>query len=141
MNYLYTNKKQLTNELTSLNNNIKSLRELKNFTQEYMASSLSITQAGYSKIEKGKTQLSFSKLEKIANVLDVNLETIIKFDAKEYFNTTTNIKATNNEKKITNSNNDNVVQKLYQDKIGLLELLLERTDLELQYYKKKFGPF
>jgi transcriptional regulator with XRE-family HTH domain len=141
VNYLYTNKKQLTNELTSLNNNIKSLRELKNFTQEYMASSLSITQAGYSKIEKGKTQLSFSKLEKIANVLDVNLETIIKFDAKEYFNTTTNIKATNNEKKITNSNNDNVVQKLYQDKIGLLELLLERTDLELQYYKKKFGPF
>lgn len=32
---------------------IKSIRELKNLTQEYMAEKLDISQAAYSKLEKG----------------------------------------------------------------------------------------
>lgn len=35
-----------------INQNVKSIRELKNYTQEYMSEQLGMTQAGYSKIEK-----------------------------------------------------------------------------------------
>ncbi len=52
----------------SIKNKIKSIRELKNYTQEYMADQLGVTQAGYSKIEKGKTILSFAKLVEIARI-------------------------------------------------------------------------
>ena len=37
---------------------IKNIRELKNFTQEYMAEKLDISQAAYSKMEKGDTKIS-----------------------------------------------------------------------------------
>lgn len=36
-----------------IGNKIKNIRELKNFTQEYMAEKLDISQAAYSKLEKG----------------------------------------------------------------------------------------
>ena len=65
---------------------IKSIRELKNYTQEYIADQLGITQAGYSKIEKGKTSLSLDKLEQLALILYLPLENIINFESQKYFN-------------------------------------------------------
>lgn len=65
---------------------IKKLRELKNFTQEYMAGSLDMTQSAYSKIETGETDVSYSKLEKIAMVLQIRPEDIISFNEHMVFN-------------------------------------------------------
>ena len=48
-----------------------------------MATQLGITQAGYSKIEKGKTSLSYEKLVEIGRILDVSVEDIISFDYTE----------------------------------------------------------
>ena len=64
----------------TIKNKIKNIRELKNYTQEYMAERLGVTQAGYSKIEKGKTSLSYEKLVEIGRILDVSVEDIISFD-------------------------------------------------------------
>ena len=55
---------------SSIINNIKNIRELKNYTQEYMASQLGLTQSGYNKIEKGKTILGHNRLIKIAEILE-----------------------------------------------------------------------
>ena len=44
---------------------IKKLRELRNYTQTYMAIELDITQQGYSKIEK-EGRLTVDQLDKIA---------------------------------------------------------------------------
>ena len=71
---------------SSIKSKIKSIRELKNYTQEYMADQLGVTQAGYSKIEKGKTSLSYEKLVEIGKILDVSVEDIISFDYDKYFN-------------------------------------------------------
>lgn len=65
---------------------IKKLRELKNFTQEHMANSLSMTQSAYSKIETGETDISYSKLEKVAEVLQLRPEDIITFNEHLVFN-------------------------------------------------------
>lgn len=121
-------------------NSIKSIRELKNYTQEYMAEAMGITQAGYSKIEKGKTGLSLTKLEKIAQILNVSIESILTFDTKRYIDS---FKVKGNQFNPTSSqtNSINTVEKLYQDKIVLLELLLKKTDSELIRYKEKFGAF
>mgnify|MGYP006188268345 CR=1 FL=1 len=42
-------------------------------------------------------------------------------------------------KTITGSGDPKGIVKLYQDKVLLLERLLQRTDRELELYKKKFG--
>ena len=81
---------------SSIKNKIKSIRELKNYTQEYMADQLGVTQAGYSKIEKGKTILSFVKLVEISKILEVSVEDIISFDSQRYFNNFNKVKGNNN---------------------------------------------
>lgn len=125
---------------TSIKNKIKSIRELKNYTQEYMADQLGVTQAGYSKIEKGKTILSYVKLVEIARILEVSVEDIISFDSQRYFNSFNTVKGNNNNGSILiNSNNDEALKELYEDKIKLLEKLLNKTEEELNLYKKKFG--
>lgn len=125
---------------TSIKNKIKSIRELKNYTQEYMADQLGVTQAGYSKIEKGKTVLSYIKLVEIARILDVSVEDIISFDSQRYFNNFNNVKGNNNGSILINQDNNETLKTLYEDKIKLLEKLLKKTEEELYRYKKKFGP-
>lgn len=124
---------------TSIKNKIKSIRELKNYTQEYMAKQLGVTQAGYSKIEKGITVLSYEKLVAIAHILEVSVEDIISFDRHRYFNSFNNVKGNNNGSVLINSDSSVTLKKLYEDKIKLLEKLLDRTEGELDRYKEKFG--
>lgn len=116
---------------------IRNIRELKNLTQEYMAERLEMSQAGYSKIENGQTNVSHSKLNEIANILDVKPEEIMTFDGQKYFNSPNNVKGNNNG--ITIQPFDEEIKKLYEDKISLLEKLLSKTEVELERYKRKFG--
>ncbi|MBE8726911.1 helix-turn-helix transcriptional regulator [Flavobacterium hungaricum] len=123
----------------TIKNKIKSIRELKNYTQEYMAERLGVTQAGYSKIEKGKTSLSYDKLVEIGRILDVSVEDIISFDYHRYFNGFNKITGNNNGSILINTDSTSVLKELYEDKIVLLEKLLSRTEIELDRYKEKFG--
>lgn len=66
--------------------NIKKLRELKNFTQAYMATQLDMSISGYAKIETNRTDVSLSKISKIADILETDISKILNFDAKTIFN-------------------------------------------------------
>jgi transcriptional regulator with XRE-family HTH domain len=61
---------------------IKKIREFRNFTQQYMADQLDISQNAYSKIENGTTKITIDRLEKIANLLNVPLETILSHETQ-----------------------------------------------------------
>ena len=52
---------------------IRSIRESKNWSQEDMAVKLNMSVNGYSKIERGETKAYNSHLERIAEVLNVEL--------------------------------------------------------------------
>jgi transcriptional regulator with XRE-family HTH domain len=65
---------------------IKKFRELKNYTQQYMADQLELSISGYGKIERDETDISVSRLEKIAAILGVDIQTILSFDEKHIFN-------------------------------------------------------
>lgn len=70
----------------AIGNKIKKVRELKNYTQDYMAQRLEMSQAGYSKIESDESDISFTKLNLISEILEVKLEDLISFDEKYVFN-------------------------------------------------------
>lgn len=117
---------------------IKSIRELKNYTQGYMAEELGITQAAYSKIESGQTKLTVSKINDIAQIFDMPVEDLVAYDSQRYFNSFNNVKGSNNGSVIGNGDVE-LITKLYEDKINLLERLLHATENELLRYKEKYG--
>lgn len=65
---------------------IKQLRELKNFTQEYMAQQLGLSTRAYSKIETGETQLTVNRLNEISHILGITPVEVLGFDDKQVFN-------------------------------------------------------
>ena len=117
-----------------IGNKIKNIRELKNFTHEYMAEKLEVSQAAYSKIEKGNTKISQDKLQKIAEILDVNPNDITDFDNKKVLNSYNSIKGNNSN--ITYNEQDSIlIRQLYEDKITLLEKLLQKQEEEIKNLK------
>ena len=68
---------------------LKNLRELKNFTQEYMAQQLGLTTRAYSKIETGETQLTINRLNEISKILNVDPIEALGFDHQNIFNNCT----------------------------------------------------
>mgnify|MGYP003545608898 CR=1 FL=1 len=56
-----------------VHNKIRSIRIEKNLSQEYIATSLNISQSYYAKIENGKSSLTISDFFKILNVLEIDV--------------------------------------------------------------------
>lgn len=72
---------------------IRTIRDIKGFSQEYVAKQLHITPQAYSKIELNKTALDEEKLRHIATVFGVSVDEIKNFDNQKYIfsNNTNNI--------------------------------------------------
>lgn len=56
---------------------IRTMRELRHWSQEEMAARLSMSTNGYAKLERGETRLNIPKLEQIAGVLNVDLNDLM----------------------------------------------------------------
>jgi len=61
---------------------IKQLRTIKGFSQEDMADKLNISWATYSRIERGKVDITISRLVQIAKVLKVSLPELVSTSTK-----------------------------------------------------------
>lgn len=70
----------------SIGKKIKQLRELRNLTQAHMANELGLSLGGYGKIERDETDVTISRLNKIAEILDTSISTILSFDSSQVFN-------------------------------------------------------
>jgi len=63
---------------------IKKLREARNFTQEFMANNLKISQNSYSRIETENVKLTTERLKEIAKILEVPAEYLLNTEAPIY---------------------------------------------------------
>jgi transcriptional regulator with XRE-family HTH domain len=108
---------------------IKQIRELKNFTQEYVAQQLGLSTRAYSKIETGETQLTINRLNEISGIFGVPPMEVLGFDDKKVFNFY-------NSNDINNVKNINMPEKLIQqyeetiqalkEQIAVMKLLMEK---------------
>ena len=57
--------------------NIRNKREHRNYTQEYLAAKLDISQNAYSKIELGYTKITVERLFQIADVLEYDITDLL----------------------------------------------------------------
>ena len=106
---------------------IKKIREYRNYTQQFMADSLDLSQNAYCKIENGTTKLTIDRLEEIATILDVPVESILS-SSNQTFNIQNNDKLYGHIENLYEANKE-----LMEKQIGLLqtqnEHLLKTIDL------------
>jgi len=96
---------------------IKNYRELKGFSQEYMASKLHISCSAYSRIERNEVNLGLDKLIRISEVFNISLEKIIFGDDHENKLMAQEAEAEYKQKLVENSR----LLKAYQDQVNLLK--------------------
>lgn len=74
---------------------IRSYRELKGYSQDYMARKLHISSSAYSRIERAEVNLTIEKLIQIAEIFKVELEQILFGD--DHHSKHSNLKANDPE--------------------------------------------
>ena len=105
---------------------IKQIRELRNYTQEYVAEKLGMSSAGYSRIERNQVDVNYEKLNKLASIFEVDVSELIKFDDKAIFNFQT----------INNTSAGNGINfQLNNNEKQLYEALIEQLKSENTYLK------
>jgi transcriptional regulator with XRE-family HTH domain len=57
--------------------NIRKIREYRDYTQDYLAAKLKISQNAYSKIELGYSKLTIDRLFQIAEILEVEVSHLL----------------------------------------------------------------
>lgn len=60
-------------EIVSVNEKIRVMREVNQWSQEEMANKMNMSTNGYAKIERGETKLSLHKLEQIAAIFNIDV--------------------------------------------------------------------
>jgi transcriptional regulator with XRE-family HTH domain len=66
--------------------NIRKIRDIRGFSQEFVAEKLDLSQSAYSKIEQGKTLLTEELKEKIAATLEVSKKLLESYNDNMIFN-------------------------------------------------------
>ena len=64
--------------------NIRKHRELKGFSQEYMAHQLNVNQSTYAKMENSSTKITIDKLFSVAKLLETDVSEILDLKIKQF---------------------------------------------------------
>ncbi|RZL34481.1 MAG: XRE family transcriptional regulator [Pedobacter sp.] len=67
--------------------NIRKIREYRDYTQDYLAAKLKISQNAYSKIELGYSKLTIERLFQIASILEVDVTRLLTLEHAELIRT------------------------------------------------------
>lgn len=107
------------------------MRMYKGWSQEEMADKLHMALSGYAKIERGKTDVNYSRLQQIANIFEVELSDLVGLNEKNVLDFFEN----------TNSNHiSNVNVSIYESnvkqEIEMLRLVNEQQAKEIDYLKE-----
>jgi transcriptional regulator with XRE-family HTH domain len=99
---------------------IKLLREVHNYTQEYVADALEISQNTYSLIEKGETKLTIDRLDRLAKLYRMDVVDLIRLNEQTFIHTITHSQGVCAQQVTINQMPDEE-RKLYHDTISRLE--------------------
>ncbi len=98
------------------------LRISKDWSQQFMADRLGMSQANYARLESGKVKLDMSRLEEILNILEIPLDTVL------------NPRKTVLEESVLNLTNEYIL-KLRSEKEDLLRIRVEKLEDEVKFLR------
>ena len=105
-------------------NLIREARRRKDFSQDYMANLLDISQSQYSKLENGEANFDVSKLGALLDALELNPLEVIEFSEKQQIFINSNNTIVNNAGEIKSpliSNDVNFIRQIIQEELQKLQ--------------------
>lgn len=117
---------------------LKILREVHNYTQEYVADVLEISQNTYSLIEKGETKLTIDRLDSLAKLYNMDVVDLIRLNEQTYIHTITHSQGICSQNVTINQMGDEE-RKLVQDTISRLEKENERLHKLIDKLTERLG--
>ena len=107
--------------------NIKKYRELKGFSQEYMAHQLNVNQSTYAKMENSSTKITIDKLFSVAKLLEADVSEILDLKNQTIYN----------QDLKDNSVGHQQVENLYQENKEVYQELLKAKDEQIALLKEQ----
>ena len=120
-----------------LDEKIKFFRKSRGWTQENLAEKLGISTCAYAKIEPGKTDVNFSRLEQIAEVMEIDLPQLLGLDEKTVFNLTGSSHNTQGDNWYVNT--PSTEQTECKHKLEKAELIIKQQQTEIVYLKQQIN--
>ena len=121
--------------MKKIGQNIRKLRELRNFTQQYMAEKLEMTQGNYARIENEEIHLSEERLQKISGLLGYSSEFIIQFDVEKIHDMVSEKKDA--VKEVFQYQISPELKQLYESRINSLETYVDDLKVEIRNLKEQ----
>ncbi len=114
---------------------IRSLREMNNLTQTDMAVHMNLSQNGYAKLERGETKLNLEKLQRLADIFEIDITELVNTDKGFNYQYSDNSSSNNYY-----SNSGQEIEKL-QLIINHKDELLSQKDNEIEALKKLLAMY
>ena len=70
-------------QMQSVTSKIREARQIKNYSQDYVAAKIGISQNAYSKIELGYSKITLDRFFHIATLLDVDVVDLLESEPEE----------------------------------------------------------
>ncbi len=109
----------------TLSKNIRKYRELKGYSQEYMAGELHISQPSYAKLENDSTKITVDRLFSISKLLEIEIAELLDLKNQTIYN----------QEFSDNSIGHQTVQNLYQENKETYRELLKAKDEQIALLK------
>lgn len=109
-----------------LSKNIRKHREIKGYSQEYMAQELDITQSSYAKLENDSTKITVERLFNISKLLEMEITELLDLKNQTIYNQRFN----------DNSHNYQEIQHLHQENKEVYQELLKVKDEQIALLKE-----
>jgi transcriptional regulator with XRE-family HTH domain len=119
-----------------IGNNIRRIREIKNYTQEAVAEMVGLSVTAYGDIERGKTDVNFTRLGQIAEALEVRPEEIVTFGSVTYNNTINDGQHGVNNQGTVNNNNPSALEFVER---SLFDKMMKDKDEEIAFLRGLVG--
>ncbi|MEN0081120.1 helix-turn-helix transcriptional regulator [Flavobacterium lindanitolerans] len=113
---------------TQTRNKIRTIREVKGYSQDFMAEKLNISQKTYSRIESGQVKLDIERLYQISDILEVEPSDLLDNETNvfNYYN------------KVQNSGNIFITSQEYIDHLNKeIEYLKEQNERLMRMLESK----
>jgi transcriptional regulator with XRE-family HTH domain len=124
-----------------LRENIRKIRELRNYTQEYMADQLGLSVSGYGKIERSDSDINLSRITQIAEILDVSRAVLLEFNSDEILTHLQNENATKTDQLKVQSKNTSSQNGISNDDISTLMDIIRSLKEENKLLKAKLKRY
>jgi transcriptional regulator with XRE-family HTH domain len=120
--------------MLEIGNNIRRIREIKNYTQEAVAEKVGMSVSAYGDIERGKSDVNFGRLSEIATALEVKPEEIVNFGSVTYNNT-----INDGENTVHNQNtvNNNIPENMMLLERAVFDKMMKDKDEEIAFLREQ----